>query len=469
MPGITAKERTPTSSQPTLYRTKETLPPGPRLPAAAQAYLLWRAPVHTMLRWRAHYGDVFTMHLPTLGPVVVIGGPEDAHRILLSDPADSKAGQATGYLLPLLGPTCMLRLDGAAHQERRRLLNPVFHSDNLQRHLDRITSLTAAEIATWPANLPMAVLPRMQNITFAVIAHLALGLTDPARIAALHQLVRLLTGPTALAGTWLAPFLTPPGQRLCWSQIRIHQRAIDRFLDDEIRRRQTASGEHEIFNALDLLLNYQQTKDSRLSDVQVHEELRALLVVGHETTAAALAWAVERLVHEPAVYHAILDSLAAGNDTFVKALVYEVLRWRPPVIDTVRLLTEATEAGGTCLPAQTLVMVAPLLIHQHPRLYASPSAFVPDRFVGLGRGGNRPNPLGWIPFGGGARRCLGATLATMEIETVLSTLLANVTLTASDPRPEPARLRGTMMVPARGGRVVVSQHGPATSRNTLKQ
>ncbi len=447
MPGVW--ERVPTISLRAACRTTETLPPGPRLPAAAQASLLWRDPVRTLLRWRAHYGDVFTIHLPAIGPVVVIGEPEEAHRILLSDPVSSQAGQATGRVLPMLGPTCTLRLDGEAHRERRRLLGPVFQGDSLQRHRKWIASLTTAEVATWPVGRPMAVLPRMQNIAFGVAAHLALGLTDPARIGALHRLARRLTGPTALAGTWLAPFLTSPGQRLCWWQIRRHQHAIDQFLDDEIRCRRGAAGDHD---ALGLLLGYQYTEGSRLSDVQLHEELRALLVVGHETTAAALAWAVERLVHEPAVLGATLDALSVGDDTYLKAVVHEVLRWRPPVIDTVRLLTDATEVSGMCLPAHSLVIVAPLLIQYHLDRYASPSAFVPERFVGM----SRPDPHTWIPFGGGVRRCLGAGLASLEIETVLSTILANVTLTAADPRPEPARLRGTMVVPARGARVVIS-------------
>jgi len=421
------------------------------MPAAAQASLLWRDPVRTLLRWQAHYGDVFTIHLPAIGPVVVIGEPEDAHQILLSDPAHSQAGQATGRVLPMLGPACTLRLDGEAHRERRRLLGPVFQGDSLQRHRKWIASLTAAEVTTWPAGQPFAVLPRMQNIAFGVAAHLVLGMTDPARMSTLHHLVRRLTGPSALAGTWLAPFLTSPGQRLCWWQIRRHQHAIDQFLDDEIRRRRLAAGgDHD---ALGLLLGYQHAEGSRLSDVQLHEELRALLVVGHETTATALAWAVERLVHEPAVYRATLDALSASDDTYVKAVVHEVLRWRPPVIDAVRLLTDATEVSGTCLPAHTLVLVAPLLIQYHHDRDPSPAAFVPERFVGM----SRPDPHTWIPFGGGVRRCLGASLATLEIEIILSTILATVSLTAADPRPEPARLRGTMVVPARGARVIVSR------------
>lgn len=132
--------------------------------------------------------------------------------------------------------------------------------------------------------------------------------------------------------------------------------------------------------------------------------------------------------------------------------VSEVLRWRSPVVDTVRELTEPTEVAGRTLGPGTLVMVSPYLVHHHAELYPSPAAFVPDRFVGS----PVPDPRSWIPFGGGARRCLGAELAVMEMQIVLAELLGLYRLTASSAPGERARLAGTVLVPAGGASVVVS-------------
>ena len=158
-------------------------------------------------------------------------------------------------------------------------------------------------------------------------------------------------------------------------------------------------------------------------------------------------------MREPAVLTRLEESLAAGDSSYLEGVIREVLRWRPPVIDTVRELTAPMELAGHLLEAGTLVVVAPLLVHHHPELYSSPAAFVPERFVG----GSAPNPATWIPFGGGRRRCLGAELALAEMEIVLSELLAAFTLEPTAARGERARLAGTVLVPARGATGVLAR------------
>jgi hypothetical protein len=416
-----------------------------------QVLALWRDPVRALTAWARRHGDLFTLHLPAVGPVVVVGGPSAAHRVLWSTPAHSAAGEATALVLPLLGPGCVLRQDGDAHLARRRLLSPAFHGGTLTGHRPAIAGIAERELARWPVGRPVALLPRMQDITFAVIADLVLGITDPGCTGRLHRLVRRVTGPSALAGTWLWPLGPGRVQDRAWRRLRRHQGAVDNVLTEIIESRRENGAGHR--DALGLLL-HRGHEGAPGGGTELREELRALLLAGHETTAAALAWAVERLVREPAVRARLDDCLRGGETGYLKNFIHEVLRWRPPVADSVRVLTEPVELAGHALGAGTLVMVSPLLVHHHAELYPAPGAFRPGRFAG-----GEPGPEQWIPFGGGARRCLGADLAVTEMEIVLSQLLAAFDLAPSGSRPERAVLAGTVLVPARGARAAVSRRG----------
>jgi cytochrome P450 len=347
-------------------------------------------------------------------------------------------------------PGCILRQDGAAHAERRRLLSPAFHGGTLTYHRPVIAGIAERELARWPVGRPVAVLPRMQDITFAVIAHLVLGITAPGCAGRLHRFVRRSTGPSALAGTWLWPLGAGRARDRAWRRLRRHQGAVNDVLTEFIESyRENGAGHH---HALGLLLNADH-EGAPGGGTELREELQALLVVGHETTAAALAWAVERLVREQAVLARLEDSVRAGDTGYLKSFIHEVLRWRPPVVDSVRVLTEPMEFAGHALGAGTLVMVSPLLLHQHAGLYPSPEAFQPGRFAGQ----EVPGPERWIPFGGGTRRCLGAELAVTEMEIIISEMLAAFVLAPAGSRPERAVLAGTVLVPARGARAVVSR------------
>ncbi|HVC87607.1 MAG TPA: cytochrome P450, partial [Gaiellaceae bacterium] len=233
------------------------------------------------------------------------------------------------------------------------------------------------------------------------------------------------------------------------------QQAVDRAIVELLAKSAGRSSDrHDVAG----LLFDRAVPRSHPPDQELLDELRALLLVGHETTAAALGWAVERLVREPAVLTRLEESLIAGDQSYLEGVIREVLRWRPPVIDTVRELTAPMALAGHLLEAGTLVVVAPLLVHHHRELYSSPAAFVPERFVG----GSAPSPATWIPFGGGTRRCLGAELALVEMEIVLSELLSAFTLEPTVSRGERVRLAGTVLVPARGATVVLSRRVAAT-------
>jgi cytochrome P450 family 135 len=179
--------------------------------------------------------------------------------------------------------------------------------------------------------------------------------------------------------------------------------------------------------------------------------LITLLVAGHETTTTALAWCFERLLRHPAAYARLRRELEEGQEErYLDAVLNETLRVRP-VIDAVwRKLSAPVEVAGHLLPAGATVMPSIELV-QHSGAFADASAFRPERFL---EGGSPQYTF--IPFGGGARRCVGASFAMMEMRAIVRTVLERVSLRTPSVRSERVKVHHITLVPARGGRVIVT-------------
>ena len=201
---------------------------------------------------------------------------------------------------------------------------------------------------------------------------------------------------------------------------------------------------------LSLLLAARHEDGSPMSDVELRDELMTLLTAGHETTATGLSWAFERLMRTPRVMEQLIDSL--DDDEYLDAVVKETLRIRPVIMDVARKLTRPTEVAGYTLPAGTLVLPAIAAVHARPDLYPEPEEFRPERFID-----GQPESYAWIPFGGGVRRCIGASFAQVEMRVVLREVLRRVRLRAPSARPERPRVQHVTVVPARGARAVVTE------------
>jgi cytochrome P450 len=189
--------------------------------------------------------------------------------------------------------------------------------------------------------------------------------------------------------------------------------------------------------------------DNRPGDSEIAGELFALLLAGHETTATALAWALELLARDSDTADALANEAdGEGDRPLMDAVISEALRLRPPLVDIVRELAEPARLGTHDLQAGTIILISPTLIHQHTQ--PAPETFIANRFLG-----RRPDPRTWLPFGGGERRCLGASLALLELREILAHIVDRFKLQPASGRPEDARLHGTALIPARGGRVVL--------------
>ena len=247
---------------------------------------------------------------------------------------------------------------------------------------------------------------------------------------------------------WLRRDLAPLSP---WRRFVRLRTQVDRLIFEEIARRREDPELAERDDILSLLLQARDDEGAPMTDRELRDELVTLLVAGHETTATALAWAFERLLRHPeALDRLTAEARGSGEDAYADAVVQETLRLRPPLPAVGRMLTEDAEIAGRALPAGVRLAPSIHLVHRRADLYPDPAAFRPERFLD-----HPPETYGWLPFGGGVRRCLGASFATFEMKIVLRTILARARLGAAESRSEPVRRRAIVLAPARGGRAIL--------------
>jgi cytochrome P450 family 135 len=430
------------------YNPCVTLPPGPRTPPLWQAARVSATPYAWMARRRERYGDVFSSHFPFFGRVVYLADPALVKQVFTGDAVTFHAGEANATALgDALGDHSLLTLDEERHLSQRKLLLPPFHGEAVRRYAETMAAAAAAEVERWPLGTPFALRPRMQVITLEVILRAVFGLRDGERMDLFRRRIPRL-GELNSVLDWLPFMQRDLGGITPAARFRRALAAVDELIYAEIGDRRASTEARD--DVLSLLLAARHEDGSPMSDIELRDELLTLLTAGHETTATGLSWAFERLLRTPHVMERLLDSL--DDDEYVDAVVKETLRLRPVVMDVARRLTRDIELAGWRLPAGTLVLPAIAAIHMRPDLYPEPDAFRPERFLDGGA-----QSYAWIPFGGGVRRCIGATFAQTEMRVVLREVLGRVRLRAPSKAPERPKLQHVTVVPARGCRVVVEE------------
>ncbi len=426
-------------------------PPGPRLPSLLQAALVTASPYGWMLKRWQRYGDVFSSRFPIFGRVVYLADPALVKAVFTGDPETFHAGEANTLALgDALGEHSLLTLDEERHMSQRKLLLPPFHGQSVRRYIEVMAEATEREVASWPVGKEIELRPRMQAITLDVIMRAVFGVRDDRRMDLFRERIPPL-GETTSVLNWLPFFERDLGGITPAARFRRALAAVDELIYAEVGERRAAKDEDEgRDDVLSLLLRARHEDGSPMTDTELRDELMTLLTAGHETTATGLAWAFERLMRTPDVMERLRGSL--DDDDYVDAVVKETLRVRPVIVDVARKLTRDTEVAGWRLPAGTLVLPAIAVLHARPDLYDSPREFRPERFLGDG-----PESYAWIPFGGGVRRCIGASFAQVEMRTVLREVLRRVRLRAPTQRPERGVIRHVTVVPGRGARAIVEE------------
>ncbi|HVE69078.1 MAG TPA: cytochrome P450 [Solirubrobacteraceae bacterium] len=435
-----------------LRPADHSLPPGPAIPPAAQ--LLWWTvrPGVWLERCHARYGDVFTMRTPGAEPLVFLADPGDVKTVFTADPEVVPAGVGRDGIRPMFGDSSLLLLDGAEHLRRRRLLLPPFHGRAIAGYAATMEEVTERELAQWSPGRPFRLQDALQRITLDVILRCVFGMEDGARMDALRERLRNLLALTASPLAFL-PVAMPVLRRGFLGDRFLALRAkTDAHIYDVIRRRRAAPDLDEREDVLSLLLRAADEDGRPLGDEALRDELITLLLAGHETTATALAWTFDALWRHPAGRDRLSaearDPDAPGD--YADAVIQETLRLRPPIAFGDRTLAAPLELGGHALPAGCRIAPCIYLVHRRPDVYPAPRAFRPERFLE-----HPPETYTWLPFGGGVRRCLGASFATLEMKVVLRTILRRRTVGPASSRPETARRRSIVLAPAHGSRAVV--------------
>jgi cytochrome P450 len=429
------------------------LPPGPRTPRLLQSIRWAREPLPLLERCRERYGDAFTLRLRHLGTWVVLSDPEDVKRIFSMDSDGLGVGVPNLVLGPVLGAHSMMLIEEPDHMTRRKLMLPRFHGERMREDAEMMTELARREVRAWPVEEPFKLWPRMQALTQEVVMRAVFG-DDNGRLDRLRGLLTNLTevvndnsrlGKLALFGPrWLE-------RSRGWREAMA---PVERAVLDEVRRRR-AEGESGRRDAISILIEARGEDGSPLSEKDLRDELLTLLTDG--PTSSSLAWVFERLLRHPEKLARLQEELLAGEgEAYLDAVIKETLRLRPPVSVVVRRLLEPATLGGCDLPAGALVAPCVYLIHHRRDVYDDPGCFVPERF--LERRAAVPT---WIPFGGGARRCLAASYAEQEMKRVLRTVLEEVELHPVESRAERVTRGAIAFSPAQQGLVIAKPRTPA--------
>ena len=422
------------------------LPPGPREPAALQTVEWVVRPTALLRRAQARYGEPFTLRTAwSDAPLVLVSDPEEIRRIYTAPGDVLQAGDSSAFLEPFVGRHSVLILNGDEHLRQRRLVLPPFHGEALRRWTQTIAEIAHAELDTWVPGRPIRALERMQALTLEVIQRVIFGSRDPELRDALREALDLTGSMPRL----VAMSLLGPGRRFARAVERVDALVYARIDAALVAGGQAASVGGEVAaggempprgeratgavpdSILALLAASGATRD------ELRDQLVTLLAAGHETTATALAWALERLARHP--------ETDLSDDAHIDAAVKEVLRTRPVLSITARKTLQPYELRGYTLPPGVYVAACLYLAHRR-----AGTDFDPTRFLD----GQAPDPYTFIPFGGGTRRCLGAAFATLEMREVLRAVSQRFTLAPDRPAGERMRRRSVTLAPSRGGSII---------------
>ncbi len=355
-------------------------------------------------------------------------------------------GSGAKVLEPVVGRNSVILLDADAHMEQRKLMLPAFHGERIERLSSLVESVAERDVATWPTDGPIRLHERLQRVTLEIILRAVFGL-DPGprmdtlrdRLAAMLRFgdkpISLMPPPNPDGAA--AKILERVGPFASFARM---QREADELIFELIEERRRDTEERD--DVLAMLLGARHEDEEPMSEQELRDELMTLLVAGHETTASTLAWGFDQLCGEPEV----VDRLRQDDDAYLTATIQEVLRHRPVLPNVApRLVVKPIEVGGFTYPEGVCLVPNAYLIHHDPEIYPDPYAFRPERFLE-----QPPGTYTWIPFGGGRRRCLGASFAMLEMKIVLRTVVRERELEPVGERFALPRRRNITVTPGDG-------------------
>ncbi|EID12608.1 cytochrome P450 [Mycobacterium xenopi RIVM700367] len=423
------------------------LPPAVRIPKTFLGIAFATSRRWTIQQLVPRYGNTFTLTMPIWGHTVVVADPQLAKQVFTTSP--EQLGNIQPNLSRLLGSGSVFALDGDDHRRRRRLLAPPFHGKSVKNFENIIEEETLRETESWPEHEEFPTLPSMMRITLNAILRAVFGAGGTE-----FDELRHLIPPWVTLGSRLAALPKPArtyGRYSPWGRLAERRRKYDLVIDKLIEAERADPNFEDRTDILALMLRSTYEDGSAMSRKDIGDELLTLLAAGHETTAATLGWAFERLSRHPDVLAQLAEEADTDNNELRQAAILEVQRNRT-VIDFAgrHVYAPAYQLGEWVIPRGYSIVVAISQIHDDPDVFPDPERFDPQRYLGT-----KPPTFAWIPFGGGTRRCVGAAFANMEMDVVLRTVLRQFTIETTTAPGEKWHARGVAFTPKRGGRIVV--------------
>ncbi|WP_280451702.1 cytochrome P450 [Nocardia cyriacigeorgica] len=392
-------------------------------------------------RRRERDGDPFLLPFPGLGEAVFTGTPEGA-RELFRAPVDTLVPPRPNPIEPLVGTASLILTGGERHRRDRALLAPALHGTRVRGYGKLIAESVRCEVDSWRPGTVVDARSAATAITLGVILDAVFGVGTqhrPAYIAAIGAFLGSFSGPLMLAPVLRHGLfgLSP------WDRFVAARERLDQLLLADITERRDVTADDQYVGTAgediaSTLLGACYDDGSTISDHDLCDQLRTLLVAGHETTANTLVWALLRVHREPAVLHRLRDELRdAGADAapeellrlpYLDAVCQETLRLHPAVPIVLRRLTAPYTLRGAALAPDDIMGVAIPLLHSDPAVWSEPDRFRPERFLD-----RRYTPFEFAPFGGGHRRCVGAALAETELRIALATIIGRTRLRLAPP------------------------------------
>lgn len=423
------------------------LPPGPRNTVVATLRYL-RDPYQSMFDCARRYGNPYTS--PSfMGQMVVTADPVGIRTLFSADP-EIYAALGADLLGPVLGESNLILLSGDRHRAMRKLQTPPFQGARMRAYGQLILETAAEHAGRWPRAKPFSIHECMQEISLDVILQAVLGLDKPALRAAFKEAV--LAAIAALKPSFMfIPALRRQFLGLsAWARFLRTRDRLRALFDSELAQRRATSAPREDILSLLMAARYEDGKG--LTDDELLAQMLNLIGAGHETTASSLSWAFYFLHRDPAIKDRLLTelrSLSASPDPdtiahlpYLGAVCSEALRINPVAPIIGRVLRQPLTLHGYELPPGMSVGVAIFLVHRRADLFPQPDRFLPERFLERDY-----TPFEYMPFGGGARRCLGAAFALYEMKLVLQTILGKHSLQLLSHGPIRSAARNTTVGP----------------------
>jgi cytochrome P450 family 110 len=439
------------------------LPNGPQTPALIQMLQWVFTPMSFMETCAKRYGDIFTLNLNV--PAVFVSNPQALQQMLTSDTREFEAPSDWNTVFePLLGKHSVITVSGEVHRRQRQLLMPPFHGDRMRTYGQAISNITEQIISQWQVDKPFTVRMAMQTITMRTIMQVVFGLYDSPRAQELEKILCQILDDGG--SVWRVVELYFPalqkdwGSSSSWGKFLRRRQRLHQLINEEIeeRRLQADSSRTDI---LSLLMAARDEAGEPMTNEELRDELITMLFAGHETTATALTWALYWIHKLPAVREKLLqelDSLGENPDSslifklpYLNAVYSETLRIYPVgMLNFPRVVRTPLSLCGHELDPGTVVLGSIYLTHQREDLYPEPRQFKPERFLE-----RQFSAYEYLPFGGGARRCIGMAFAQFEMKVVLAKILSNLDLALVDDGDVRPKRRGLVTGPDRPIQMVV--------------